>query len=131
MKAHQSIKFNKDNLKSLKENVFDAVYLYLLLHPEELEKEWVMSLSKSKKKSNNDMDIIHNISHSFVYECLNYCHNTDNIIEMLQHCFPPIDDFFIFSSGEGDDMIMKWKPVVINNIDYSISVLYYEKKIIH
>ena len=50
MKAHQSIKFNKDNLKSLKENVFDAVYLYLLLHPEELEKEWVMSLSKSKKK---------------------------------------------------------------------------------
>jgi len=26
-------------------------------------------------------------------------------------------------------MIMKWKPVVINNIDYSISVLYYEKKI--
>ena len=26
-------------------------------------------------------------------------------------------------------MIMKWKPVVINNIDYSITVLYYEKKI--
>jgi len=129
MKACQSIKFNKENLKLLKENVFHAVYLYLLLHPEELEKDWVMSLTKSKKQSNNDNDIIHDVSHSFVYERLNYCRNTDNIIEMLQYYFPPIDDFFLFSTGEGDDMIMKWKPVVINDIDYNISVLYYEKKI--
>ena len=48
---------------------------------------------------------------------------------MLQHHFPPIDEFFIFRTSEGDDMIMKLKPVVIKDIDYSISVLYYEKYI--
>ena len=83
MERNHSITFNRRNLKCLKENLFEAVYLYLLFNPNELEKEWIKKLRNSRSEEENSRPSVYDVCRIFVYEGLMFPSNMEDIVEML------------------------------------------------
>ena len=129
MEEDHSITFNNKDLKCLKENLFQAVYIYLLLHPNEMNEVWIKTLRNEIINVENYHQSVSDVCRIFVYETLMFPSNLEDIIEMLRTQFPPIDEFFSFSTAEDENIIMTWKKVVIDNHCCNVENLFHNGNI--